>query len=99
VQLYPATLNCLWFCDEAHFHLDGFVNKQNTRFWVSENPHRVMEMSLHPAKYTVLCVVSKQGLFGLIFLEGTITSQQYLQPLQNEVITVIQGAVHVDTTP
>jgi hypothetical protein len=32
VQQYPTTLDCLRFCDEAHFHLDGFANKQNTRF-------------------------------------------------------------------
>jgi hypothetical protein len=23
----------LWFNDEAHLHLNGFMNKQNTRFW------------------------------------------------------------------
>ncbi|KAI5708051.1 hypothetical protein M8J77_015430 [Diaphorina citri] len=26
------------FSDEAHFHLNGFVNKQNCRIWGSENP-------------------------------------------------------------
>jgi len=25
--------------DEAHFHLSGYVNKQNLRFWDTENPH------------------------------------------------------------
>ena len=24
--------------DEAHFHLDGFVNRQNYHVWGSENP-------------------------------------------------------------
>jgi hypothetical protein len=48
VQQYPATLDCLCFSDEAHFHLDGFVNKQNTRFWASENPHRAVETSIRP---------------------------------------------------
>lgn len=24
--------------DEAHFYLDGFVNRQNGRVWGSENP-------------------------------------------------------------
>lgn len=27
------------FSDEAHFHMNGFVNKQNFRIWDSENPH------------------------------------------------------------
>jgi hypothetical protein len=39
----------------VNFHL--FVNKQNTRFEEPKNPHRVMEMSLHPAEYTVWCAV------------------------------------------
>ncbi|GFY07998.1 DUF4817 domain-containing protein [Trichonephila clavipes] len=25
-------VGCIWFTDEAHFHLNGFVNKQNWRF-------------------------------------------------------------------
>ena len=34
-------LNNIWFGDEAHFHLSGHVNKQNMRFWGSENPHKL----------------------------------------------------------
>jgi len=34
VQQYPATLDYLCFNDEAHFHLDGFMNKHNMKFWV-----------------------------------------------------------------
>ncbi|GFV39508.1 DUF4817 domain-containing protein [Trichonephila clavipes] len=30
-------VGCIWFTEEAHFHLNGFVNKQNWRFWGSEN--------------------------------------------------------------
>jgi hypothetical protein len=63
VQLYPTTLDCLWFSDEVHFHL-GFMNKQNMRFWASKNPHRLMKTSLHSAKCTLWYAVSKQGLIG-----------------------------------
>jgi hypothetical protein len=44
-----APLDFPWFHDEALFHLDGFVNKQNMRFWASENSHRVMETLFHPS--------------------------------------------------
>jgi hypothetical protein len=57
-----------------------------------------MEMSLHPAKCTMQCAISKQGLIGPIFVDGAITNQQYLQQLQNYIILVIQGAWHVHTT-
>lgn len=31
----------IWFCDEAHFHLQEYVLKQNWWFWECENPHHV----------------------------------------------------------
>jgi hypothetical protein len=34
----PGVLNVTWLIDEAHFHLHGYTNKQNFRFWVSGNP-------------------------------------------------------------
>jgi hypothetical protein len=56
-----------------------------------------MEMPIHPAKCTMWCAISKQGIIGLISEEGTITNQWCLQQLQNEVILVIHRAGHVDT--
>jgi len=31
-------VNNIWMSDEAHFHLCGFVNKQNFRYWSQANP-------------------------------------------------------------
>ncbi|KAI8115008.1 hypothetical protein CVS40_12678 [Lucilia cuprina] len=36
--------------DEAHFHLNGYVNKQNSRFWGVENPQIIHQSPLHPLK-------------------------------------------------
>ena len=38
---------CLLCSDEAHFHLLGFVNKQNFRYWAEENPRQHYERPLH----------------------------------------------------
>jgi hypothetical protein len=52
-----AVLQSIWLSDEAHFHLSGFVNKQNMRVWASEHPHNIMETPLHPqdARCVALC--------------------------------------------
>ncbi|GFX00795.1 DUF4817 domain-containing protein [Trichonephila clavipes] len=44
------------FSDEAHFWLNGYVNKQNCRIWSEANPQVYVETPLHPEKLTVWCV-------------------------------------------
>ncbi|GFX59750.1 hypothetical protein TNCV_1777891 [Trichonephila clavipes] len=39
--------------DEAHFWLNGYVNKQNCRMWSEANPIVYVETPLHPEKLTV----------------------------------------------
>ncbi|GFT69838.1 uncharacterized protein TNCV_3914471 [Trichonephila clavipes] len=37
-----------WYNDEAHFWLNGYVNKQNCRIWSEANPQVYVETPLHP---------------------------------------------------
>jgi len=30
--------------EEAHFHLSGYVNKQNYRYWAPENPQELISV-------------------------------------------------------
>ncbi|GFY47670.1 putative DD41D transposase [Trichonephila inaurata madagascariensis] len=55
------------FSDEAHFWLNGFVNKQNMRYWAGENPHVLNEKPLHPQKITVWCGLHAGGIIGPYF--------------------------------
>jgi hypothetical protein len=41
-QNNEVLINNVWFSDEAHFHLDGVVNKQDVRFCASEDPHMIL---------------------------------------------------------
>ena len=43
--------------DEAHFHLGGYVNEHNYRFWGTENPCITHEEPLHPLKVAAWCAV------------------------------------------
>ncbi|GFV72878.1 hypothetical protein TNCV_1325891 [Trichonephila clavipes] len=47
---YTKGVGC---CDEAHFWLNGYVNKPNCRIWREANPQVYVETPLHPRKLTV----------------------------------------------
>ncbi|GFS67813.1 transposable element Tcb1 transposase [Trichonephila clavipes] len=48
--------------DEAHFCLNGYVNKQNYRIWSEANPQMYVETPLHPEKLTVWCALWAGGI-------------------------------------
>ena len=81
-------LNCLFMSDEAHFDLNGNVNKQNCRIWDAQNPQVLHEKELHPLRVTVWCAVSSRCLVGPYFFEEngqtvTVTGDRYLNMLRN----------------
>jgi len=47
-QVDAACSRKIIFSDEAHFHLDGFVNR-------SDNPHVIVEKQMHSQRVTVWC--------------------------------------------
>ncbi|GFU35417.1 uncharacterized protein TNCV_3641121 [Trichonephila clavipes] len=50
--------------DEAHFWLNGYVNKQNCRVWSEANPQVYVETPLHPETLTVWCALWGGGIIG-----------------------------------
>ncbi|GFX62191.1 putative DD41D transposase [Trichonephila clavipes] len=53
--------------DEAHFWLNGYVNKQKCRIWSEDNPEVYVETPLHPEKLTVWCALWAGGINGPYF--------------------------------
>ncbi|GFW06599.1 putative transposable element [Trichonephila clavipes] len=53
IAVVPDFHKRILFSDEAHFWLNGYVNKQNCRIWSEANPQVYVETSLHPEKLTV----------------------------------------------
>lgn len=79
----------LLMSDEAHFHLSGHVNKQNSRFWATENPQILHETPLHPQKVTVWCAVCSLTVIGPYFFEDedgdtvTVNGERYRHMLED----------------
>jgi hypothetical protein len=64
----------IWFSDEACFH----VNKQNVYYRPLQNAEIVTDSPLHPRQVTLWCAVSGILIFEPVFIEGTFSSQVYL---------------------
>lgn len=82
--------------DEAHFHIDGYVNKQNCRYWADTNPRELHESPLHSDKVTVWCGVSKVGIIGPYFFENereqavTVNSQRYVNMIEEFLVPQLE---------
>ncbi|GFX29282.1 uncharacterized protein TNCV_3218161 [Trichonephila clavipes] len=62
IAVVPDFHERILFSDEAHFWLNGYVNKQNCRIWSEANPQVYVETPLHPEKLTVWCALWAGGI-------------------------------------
>jgi hypothetical protein len=53
--------------DEPHFHLPGTVNKQNFRFWATENPQKHCQRPLHSPYVTAWSAVAEFDVRSVFF--------------------------------
>ncbi|GFU57134.1 hypothetical protein TNCV_1779971 [Trichonephila clavipes] len=62
IAVVPDFHKRILFSDEAHYWLNGYVNKQNCRIWSEANPQVYVETPLHPEKLTVWCALWAGGI-------------------------------------
>ncbi|GFV00727.1 uncharacterized protein TNCV_1385461 [Trichonephila clavipes] len=62
IAVVPDFHKRILFSDEAHFWLNGYVNKQNCRIWSEANPQVYVETPLHPEELTVWCAFWAGGI-------------------------------------
>jgi len=84
-----GVISTLPMTDEAHFHLSGYVKKQNYCYWAPENPQELHQHPLHSESLTVWCGIASFGVLGPYFFENnagaavTVTSERYVAMLRN----------------
>ncbi|GFV58852.1 hypothetical protein TNCV_1260791 [Trichonephila clavipes] len=66
----PDYHKLILFSDEAHFWLNGYVNKQNCRIWSEANLQVYAETPLHPEKLTVWCALRAGGIHWSVLLKN-----------------------------
>ncbi|GFX66378.1 uncharacterized protein TNCV_343521 [Trichonephila clavipes] len=70
IAVVPNFHKRILFSDEAHFWLNGYVNKQNCRIRSEANPQVYVETPLHPEKLTVWCALWAGGIIGPYFFKN-----------------------------
>jgi hypothetical protein len=91
-------LHNVWFSDEAHFHLDSIVNKQNVRFRASGNPRGLTEKMQHASKITVWVSISSHGLMGPVFFDQAVNRDRHLSMLHvSSVLQLIATGLPLNT--
>jgi hypothetical protein len=58
-----GVLDILIISNEAHFHLSGYINKQNFGYLSDNNPMQIHEKPIHSEKVTLWCDVIRPYFF------------------------------------
>ncbi|GFT87982.1 transposable element Tc3 transposase [Trichonephila clavipes] len=91
IAVVPDFHKRILFCDEAHFWLNGCVNK-NCSIWGEANPQVYVETPLHPEKLTVWCALCAGGIIGPYFFKNdeghkvTVNGDRYRAMITNFLI-------------
>ncbi|GFT24142.1 uncharacterized protein TNCV_2063881 [Trichonephila clavipes] len=89
IRQVPLVTTRILFSDEAHFWLNGYVNKQNCRIWSEANPQVYVKTPLHPEKLTVWCALWAGGIIGPYFFKNdeghnvTVNGDRYTAMITN----------------
>ena len=65
----PDFFSNIWFSDEGHIHLTGYINRQTTRFLGFERPDVVVQKPFHSARVMIWFAVSGHGILDSYFVE------------------------------
>ncbi|GFV03465.1 putative DD41D transposase [Trichonephila clavipes] len=89
IAVVPDFHKRILFSHEAHFWLNGYVNKQNCRIWNEANSQVYVEILLHQEKLTVSCALWAGGIIGPYFFKNdeghnvTVNGDRYRAMITN----------------
>ncbi|GFX27530.1 putative DD41D transposase [Trichonephila clavipes] len=97
IAVVPDFHKRILFSDEAHFRVNGYVNKQNCLIWSEANPQVYVERPLHPEKLTVWCALWAGGIIGPYFFKNdeghnvTVNDDRYRAMITNFFIPELKN--------
>ena len=84
--------NRVIFTDKCSIYADG---KSKTVVWAKENPYYYEQIKQYPPHIMVWCAISAKCLIGPFICHGRITSENYIQMLQDQFLPALrQQRIH-----
>lgn len=89
----PNFLKNICFSDESTFHLTGYVNRHNCRYWSDENPNEHREAhTQRPLKRNVWGGILGDEIIGPFFIDGNLDGPKYILLLHNQIVPEMRAS-------
>lgn len=89
----PNFLKNVCFSDESTFHLTGYVNRHNCRYWCEENPNEHREAhTQRPQKRNVWAGILANEIIGPFFIDGNLDGAKYVLLLHNQIVPEMRAS-------
>lgn len=96
----PNFLKNVCFTDESTFHLTGYVNRHNCRYWCEKNPNEHREAhTQRPKKTNVWAGILNNEIIGPFFIEGNLDGPKYILLLHNDIIPAMRASAARQNIP
>lgn len=80
----------LFFSDECAVYSEGRGDNKMISFWSKENPHYHEQLRQHPPSVMIWAAISGKHLIGPFFINGSITSESYINMLRTHFIPALE---------
>lgn len=96
----PKFLENVCFSDESTFHLNGYVNRHNFRYWCEANPNEYREAhTQRPLKENVWAGILKNEIIGPFFIDGNLDGNKYILLLNNHIVPAMKASAARQNIP
>lgn len=86
----PDIQDHIVWSDEALFKLSGHVNRHNSVYYDTTNPHKTMEQQINQPGLCVWGGISSSGVIGPFIFQGTLDGEKYLRLLRTNVMPILK---------
>ncbi|XP_011883614.1 PREDICTED: uncharacterized protein LOC105570778 [Vollenhovia emeryi] len=78
------------FSDECTFHNNGIVNRHNSHYWATENPHWMQQAHTQVRwSVSVWAGILGDDIIGPYFIDGKVNGNEYRRLLNNELVELL----------